>query len=156
MIIGIATTVGSAFLARARSGAPTLLIPLDVVPVAVGRRGGGFSLNPAARVVFEYSGRRWEQSAAALECTDIQLSDVFLVLVIDICCRISSTAGNITWRAILAWVEEWQTLLSRRNLLTAEQQLGLWGELWTTSKARDPDSLVSAWRGPEGEAGILF
>ena len=41
----IATSVGPAFLARARSGAPTLLIPLDVAPVTVGRRGGGFSLN---------------------------------------------------------------------------------------------------------------
>ena len=56
----IATSVGPAFLARARSGAPTLLIPLDVVPVTVGRRGGGFSLTPATRVAFEYGGRRWE------------------------------------------------------------------------------------------------
>ena len=53
----IATSVGPAFLARARSGAPTLLIPLDVAPVTVGRRGGGFSLAPATRVAFEYGGR---------------------------------------------------------------------------------------------------
>ena len=92
----IATSVGPAFLARARSGAPTLLIPLDVAPVTVGRRGGGFSLTPAPRVAFEYAGRRWEQAAAALECTESQLVDAFLVLVVDICRRLASAAGEIS------------------------------------------------------------
>ena len=152
----IATSVGPAFLARARSGAPTLLIPLDVAPVTVGRRGGGFSLTPATRVAFEYGGRRWEQAAAALECTESQLVDAFLVLVMDICRRLASSAGETTWPTILALVEEWQTLLARRAVLTAEQQLGLWGELWVISKAVNPDPLVAAWRGPEGEAADFF
>lgn len=152
----IATSVGPAFLARARSGAPTLLIPLDVAPVTVGRRGGGFSLTPANRVAFEYAGRRWEQAAAALECTESQLVDAFLVLVMDICRRLASSAGEISWPTILALVEEWQMLLARRAVLTAEQQLGLWGELWVISKAVNPDPLVAAWRGPEGEAADFF
>ena len=152
----IATSVGPAFLARARSGAPTLLIPLDVAPVTVGRRGGGFSLTPATRVAFEYAGRRWEQAAATLECTESQLVDAFLVLVVDIARRLASAAGEITWPTILAWVEEWQMLLARRAVLTAEQQLGLWGELWVISKAVNPDPLVAAWRGPEGEAVDFF
>jgi hypothetical protein len=152
----IATSVGPAFLARARSGAPTLLIPLDVAPVTVGRRGGGFALTPATRVAFEYGGRRWEQAAAVLECTESQLVDAFLVLVMDICRRLASSTGEITWPTILALVEEWQTLLARRAVLTAEQQLGLWGELWVISKAVNPDPLVAAWRGPEGEAADFF
>ena len=152
----IATSVGPAFLARARSGAPTLLIPLDVAPVTVGRRGGGFSLTPATRVAFEYAGRRWEQAAAALECTESPLVDAFLVLVMDICRRLASSAGEITWPTILALVDEWQMLLARRAVLTPEQQLGLWGELWVISKAVNPDPLVAAWRGPEGEAADFF
>jgi hypothetical protein len=152
----IATSVGPAFLARARSGAPTLLIPLDATPVTVGRRGGGFALNPATRVAFEYAGRRWEQAAAALECTEPQLVDAFLVLVMDIGRRLASAAGETSWPTILALVEEWQMLLARRAVLTAEQQLGLWGELWVISKAVNPDPLVAAWRGPEGEAADFF
>jgi hypothetical protein len=152
----IATAVGPAFLARGRSGTPTLLIPLDVAPVTVGRRGGGFSLNPATRVAFEYAGRRWEQAAAALECTESELVDTFLVLVLDISRRLASAATDVTWPTILAWVEEWQMLLARRAVLTPEQQLGLWGELWVISKAANPDRLVVAWRGPEGEAVDFF
>jgi Putative PD-(D/E)XK family member, (DUF4420) len=152
----IATSVGPAFLARARSGAPTLLIPLDVAPVTVGRRGGGFSLTPASRVAFEYGGRRWDQAAAALECTEFQLFDAFLVLVMDISRRLALSASETTWPTILALVEEWQTLLARRAVLTVEQQLGLWGELWVISKAVNPDPLVAAWRGPEGEATDFF
>lgn len=151
----IATLVGPAFLARARSGAPTLLIPLDFAPVTVGRRGGGFSLSPAPRVAFEHGGRRWEQAAATLECTESNLVDAFFVLVVDIARRLA-TAGEISWPTILAWVEEWQMLLARRATLTAEQQLGLWGELWVISNATDPDPLVTAWRGPEGEAVDFF
>ena len=152
----IATSVGPAFLARSRSGAPTLLIPLDVAPVTVGRRGGGFSLNPATRVAFEHAGRRWEQAAATLECTESNLVDAFYVLVLDIVRRLASVAGEISWPTILAWVEEWQMLLARRAVLTPEQQLGLWGELWVISKAVNPDPLVAAWRGPEGEVVDFF
>lgn len=152
----IATSVGSAFLARARSAAPTLLIPLDAAPLMGGRRGGGFSLNPAARVAFDYGGRRWDQAAATLECTETGLVDAFLVLVVDIAHRLATAAGEITWPMILGWVEEWQTLLSRRAVLTAEQQLGLWGELWLISKAVNPDRIVAAWRGPERAAMDFF
>lgn len=148
----IATAVGPAFLARARSGAPALLIPLDVAPVSVGRRGGGFALNPVSRVAFEHAGRRWEQAAATLECTESNLLETFLVLVVDIAGRLVSTGREVGWPTVLAWVEEWQMLLARRAVLTPEQQLGLWGELWIISKAVNPDPLVAAWRGPEGEA----
>lgn len=152
----IAASVGPAFLARARSGAPTLLIPLAIAPATVGRRGGGFSLAPVASIAFAYGGRRWEQPAATFECTDAQLVDVFLILVSDLARRLASAAGETRWSTILSWVEEWQVLLGRRAVLTAEQQLGLWGELWVISNAVDADSIVAAWRGPEREAVDFF
>jgi hypothetical protein len=152
----IAINIGPAFLARARSGEPTLLIPLEVAPRTVGRRGGGFSLTPAERVAFEFAGRRWEQAAATLACTDSGLVEAFLVLVVDIATRLKSITGGPTWSDVLAWVEEWQSLLGRRAALTGEQQLGLWGELWVISHAVNPDSLVAGWRGPEQEAVDFF
>jgi hypothetical protein len=148
----IAAALGQAFLARARSSGPTMLIPLPVAPPGVGRRGGGFSLTPASRVAFDFGGRRWEQAAAALECTDLQLLDAFLVLVVDIARRLTFGQGDVAWSTILSWVEEWQALLGRRSVMSPEQQLGLWGELWILSKAVTPDSLIAGWRGPDREA----
>jgi hypothetical protein len=152
----IVTSIGGTFLARSRSGAPALLIPLDVAPAAVGRRGGGFSLLPATRVAFNYAGRRWEQPAATLECTEPELVDTFLVLVVDLAQRLASAPGPLAWLTVLDWVEEWQTLLARRTALTSEQQLGLWGELWVISNAVDPDRIVAGWRGPARESVDFF
>lgn len=152
----IALAVGRAFLARGRTGAPALLIPLDVAPKDVGRRGGGFSLLAAARVAFNHARRRWEQPAAALECTEPDLVDTFLVLVLDLAQRLASATEAVTWSTVLAWVDEWQALLARRTVLTGEQQLGLWGELWLISNAADPDLLLAAWRGPERAPADFF
>ena len=152
----IATTLGAAFLGRSRLGAATLLIPLEQAGGSVGRSGGGFALSSASRVAFVHGGRRWEQAAAILECTDGNLADTFFVLVTDFSRRIISSSENLTWAKILAWVEEWQTLLGRRLALSAEEQLGLWGELWVMSRAKDANQLFASWRGPEREPMDFF
>lgn len=152
----IALALGRGFLARARSGAPALLIPLEAVPAAAGRRGGGFSLSPVVRVAFEHDGRKWEQAAATLECTEIELLDTFLVLVVDVARRLGGSDAELTWAAVLACVDEWQALLTRRGVMTIEQQLGLWAELRLISIASDPDRLFAGWRGPEREATDFF
>jgi hypothetical protein len=148
----IATSIGPGYLARARSGAATVLIPLASAPSAVGRHGGGFSLVPAARVAFCYADRRWEQAAAVLQCTDATLIDTFIVLVLDLARRLKSTIAGASWLDVLEWMEDWQSLLGRSATLSTEQQLGLWGELWLIANAAVPDLLVAAWRGPDGEA----
>jgi hypothetical protein len=152
----IARPLGSAFLARARSGAPTLIVPLDHSTAGVGRRGGGFSLNLASRIAFDHASRRWEQPAATLECTEPRFLDAFVVLVADIATRAASTRGGAAWSELLEWVEEWQSLLGHRSILSAEQQLGLWGELWVISLAPETDVLIGGWRGPESEAVDFF
>jgi len=152
----IATAVGSAYLGRSRSGSAALLIPLAAAATTVARRGGGFQLSPADRVAFNHGGQRWEQAAAILECTAPDLIDTFLVLVADIARRLPTETGDTTWSKVVDLVEEWQVLLGRRNGLTPEQQLGLWGELWMISTAVDADALVAAWRGPDKEAVDFF
>ena len=121
----IAATLGTAFLARGRTGRVTLLVPLPRAGGAVGRSGGGFTLSSAPKVAFAHNGRNWYQASAILECTDDNLADAFLVLVLDLTRRIESISGEITWPLILMWVEEWQSLLGRKHLLSPEQQLGL-------------------------------
>jgi Putative PD-(D/E)XK family member, (DUF4420) len=152
----IATAIGPAFLARGRTGPPTLLVPLRSAEHTVGRSGGGFTLAAAPHVIFDHSGHRWEQPAAILDCTDERLADTFLVLVTDLARRMTSNNEEITWSKIVTWVEEWQMLLGRRARLSAEEQLGLWGELWVLSKAVEVDRLFLAWRGPEREPVDFF
>ncbi len=79
-----------------------------------------------------------------------------MILVLDIAQRLNSTSEAIIWSKILTWVEDWQTLLSRRVALTLEKQLGLWGELWVMSKTAVPDALFAAWRGPDREPSDFF
>jgi putative PD-(D/E)XK family protein DUF4420 len=152
----IAASLGSAFLARSRSGRVTLLVPLSQAGGAVGRSGGGFTLSSAPQVAFVHNGRHWDQASAVLECTDDQLADSFLVLVLDLVRRMASSSDEVTWPLILMWVEEWQYLLGRKHLLSPEQQLGLWGELWVISQALNADSLFGAWLGPDQEAVDFF
>jgi hypothetical protein len=152
----IAATLGTAFLARARSGNVTLLVPLLQTGGAVGRSGGGFTLSSAPQVAFAHDGREWDQASAILECTDDQLADSFLVLVLDLARRMDSISGEVTWPLIVMWVEEWQYLLGRKHLLSPEQQLGLWGELWVIARASDTDSLFGAWLGPDQEPVDFF
>lgn len=153
----IARSAGCGYLALARSGAPTFLVPLSATAgVGVGRSGGGFSLRSASRVAFRYDARKWDQAAAALECTDTELMDTFCVLVLDLIKRLDASPLEVTWSKILAWLDEWQALLGRRGGLTTEQQLGLWGELWLVSRAAHADRLVEAWRGPDRDAVDFF
>lgn len=152
----IVVQVGPAFLACGRSSLVTLLVPLTAIGGAVARSGGGFTLISAPRMAFDNGGRRWEQPAAVLECTDEKLADTFLVLVTDLARRLSSEGAEITWRKILLWVEEWQMLLAPRVALSIEEQLGLWGELWVMSRAADADQIFAAWCGPAGEPVDFF
>jgi hypothetical protein len=152
----IATQVGPAFLARGRSSPVTLLVPLTAVGGNVARAGGGFTLTSAPRVAFDNDGKRWEQPAAILECTDEKLADTFLVLVTDLARRLSADSVEITWQTVLMWVEDWQMLLAPRAALSIEEQLGLWGELWIMSRAVDADQIFAAWRGPDGDPVDFF
>jgi hypothetical protein len=152
----ITNAVGHAFVGRSRSGAPTLLIPLQQVSSGLSRSGGGFSLIPAERVEYEFSGRKWEQPSAALECTERELLDAFVVLCADLLARLSAVNGMANWFAVTKWVDEWQALLGKKPPLTPEQELGLWGELWLVAQSRKPDELVNGWRGPERENVDFF
>jgi hypothetical protein len=151
----IVSALGPAYLARGRAGEPVLLVPLPTPPSAAGRRGGGFALTAMGRVVFRTGNQEWEQPAAVLSCTESELVGAFLVLVADIVTRMT-TASSVDWVTILQLVDEWQVLLAHRPILQLDQQLGLWGELWTIAKVSHPDLLVDGWRGPDYDAADFF
>src|SRR5262245_18563362 len=121
----IVSAVGPAYLALSRGGVPAVLIPVAAPPEGIGRRGGGFSLSPANNVIFNFHGKTWQQPAAILECTDIDLTDTFLALALDLAAYIGSMEIEVRWPVLLSWLDGWQALLTRGVRLTTEQELGL-------------------------------
>jgi hypothetical protein len=103
-------------------------------------------------VEFVFGDRTWTQPAAVLECSDAAVLDVFAVLAIDVAARVTAATGeDPAWQDVARIVDEWYSLLARRSRLSNEAEIGLWGELWFISQAADPDRLIAAWTGPEGD-----
>jgi hypothetical protein len=152
----IFTSFGPAYVTRSRRGTVSFLIALDSYSPGSSRSGGGFTLISAEMVTFDYAGSRWQQPAAVLECTDTSLLGTFAVLCSDLGRLLLSDKNARTWKVLIDWVEEWQFLLGRKPQMSAQKELGLWGELWLVKQAVDPNLLLESWRGPERAPLDLF
>jgi hypothetical protein len=152
----IFASFGPVYVSRSRAGTVSLLIALDSCSPQSSRSGGGFTLISAEIVTFEHAGTRWQQPAAVLDCTDTSLLGTFAVLCADISRLLLLDESARTWKALVAWVEAWQFLLGRKPQMSAQKELGLWGELWLIKQAADPNLLLESWRGPERAPLDLF
>lgn len=145
---------GHAYAGRTRAGLPALVVPtINVSVAATGRRASGCEFAGHSSLRFEFEGRTWDGSAATLVCTDPDVVQSFVVFAADIAQR---ATAETTWEALLATVEEWQTLLAPRGQPSAEEELGLWGELWFLSQSLDLPRALAGWRGPEGDSTDFF
>lgn len=141
--------VGAAYAGVSRTGAAALLIPLATAAGDIARAAGGCLLRPASDVEFAFGGRKWNQPAAILECTDVLVLDAFTVLALDVATR-AFTRTPPRWQDVVQVVDEWHSLLSHRRDLSQDDEVGLWGEIWFLSQAPDADRLASGWTTPEG------
>lgn len=146
----LGSTLGVGYAGLSRGGLPALLVPLSSAPGGVARTGGGCVLRPANDVAFSFEGRKWNQAAAILECSDPSVLDAFAVLALDVAVRSSPGAGSLGWDDVAELVDEWYTLFARRRSLSLEDEMGIWGEVWFLSQASNLDRLASGWFGPEG------
>ena len=92
-----------------------------------------------------------------LVLTDAQHRDIFDLLVRDLVEAAEQPEDEADGVArLLARLSDWQQLLRRLSPrgLSAEAQLGLWGELWVLREILTPAlgiaGAISAWRGPTG------
>lgn len=145
---------GGAFTAWSPEGLPSLVIPLPDLPQgATGRRSGGCELLAFHELVFTLPNRAWRGPAAVLACLETSLLDVFSVLAVDL---VNGVGSNPSWKNILSAVENWFALLRPGRRLSAEAELGLWGEVWFLERSNAVDLLVQAWRGPETDNTDFF
>ena len=92
-----------------------------------------------------------------LVLTDVQHRDIFDLLVRDLVEAAEQPEDEAVGVArLVARLSDWQQLLRRLTPrgLSAEAQLGLWGELWVMRDVLAPvigiGNAISAWRGPMG------
>ena len=92
-----------------------------------------------------------------LVLTDVQHRDIFDLLVRDLVEVAEQPEDEVVGVAqLVARLSDWQQLLRRLSPrgMSAEAQLGLWGELLVMREVLAPamgiDEAVSAWRGPMG------
>lgn len=99
---------------------------------------------------FEVGDRTWNAPAAVLECSSEELLPSFSALAADVLARLGATP--VRPRTVADLVSEWETLFHATRSLTAEEEVGLWGELCLIDQAADPDAALRAWVGPERRA----
>jgi hypothetical protein len=139
-----------AHLAVSRRGFPSLLVPVSRVESDATRLTRGVAVSAATRVEFVRGGERWHSPAAVVECRDPQLRRTFAALVGAVIARLESGPPP-SWASVSSLLSEWERLLGRRQLLTGESELGLWGELWCIGRSARAPTMLEAWRGPEAE-----
>ena len=139
--------LGHAFVSSADDGTPSLLIPVSESVPQVTLRSRGLLLSSAADHRFLSSTFDWVGPVATIRCTDDTMLDVFSSLVRDVADRVARGGTRPDWNAVRTAVRDWQRLLDRVAPLTAERQLGLWGELNLIRACSQVDVAVATWRG---------
>lgn len=136
------------YIGVSKEGHPSLVVPLAAGVEASARLTHGLAFWATKHVDFEFGGVRWRDPAAVLECRDASLLPTFAVLVSGIAEGLPP-AEKPTWPVLSMLFEQWERLLRRRRLMTPEEELGLWGELWLVRSSSSLDALVSAWQRSE-------
>jgi hypothetical protein len=94
---------------------------------------------------------RWESPAVVIECDDDTHLRTFCALALDIARNIGQPHEQPSARQVSEYLFHWEALLRNQRRLSAEEELGLWGELWVIRSCGLPslDRAVANWRGPE-------
>jgi hypothetical protein len=96
-------------------------------------------------VTFDVDGTNWSAPCAVVECLDEALLPTFVSLASDVATTIGPGAEAVTSDQIIRALASWELLLRSRALLSDEEQLGLWGELFFILGAPSVDGALRAW-----------
>src|SRR5579884_2294670 len=144
-----------AHLAVSRRGFASLLIPVPHVEADSTRLTHGMAFSAAKSVEFARGNERWRSPAAVVECREPRLAHTFAALVVGLVGRLEEGRAP-TWESVSSLLSEWERLLGRRRVMSGEEELGLWGELWCIARSSKARVLLDAWRGPEAERVDFF
>jgi len=135
------------FLGINPSGQPVLLVPTTDERPPLDRATGNVAISFRTGVRFELRKKKFDAPAAVLTCLSERLIQTFRPLALDIAKQASADTNRPSPVRISRLFASWEELLRRRKLLSPEEELGLWGELWFVLKTPNVDTAIACWRG---------
>jgi hypothetical protein len=93
-----------------------------------------------------------EETFLELSTSNIKLFEEFYYLAMAVADEVQ-IHGREPVEAVRAKLDDWEELLASVGLLSIEEQLGLWGELWMLRRlaAHNGARAIASWVGPQGE-----
>jgi hypothetical protein len=127
-----------------------LLRRLSNKPPESVRTMGAIQLRFIVGAELEIAATKEAGNFAVLECHDTSLIETFVVLCLDMIRSLGD--GSLVGRAVQDRLAEWRELLTGEVSMSADEQLGLWGELQVLSRFPNLQAAVDGWHGPNREA----
>jgi len=141
--------LAGSFFGKGKTGESVLLVPTSAEPSPSDRSTGGVSLSFSRDVRFDVRGAPFTSPAAILGCGNDALLSTFRVLARDVAERADARTRRPSPRLVSQLLSSWEQLLRARRVLSRDEEVGLWGELWTIHLCPDADTAVTVWRGPD-------
>ena len=143
--------VHGSYIARDEGGAACLLVPTTDARPPLDRATGDVHLTFRPRGAFSIAGREFSSAAAIVRCENPSLSRTFAVLAQDVATSLRAAEERPTPHEVSRALARWEQLLRGRRQLSRDEEVGLWGELWTLLELHDMSRGLAAWRGPDAE-----
>lgn len=148
--------IGNCYLGRSTAGRGVLLVPVSGALLPAGRKSGHLALKFVKHVEFELAGKKWEASAAILECDDDAHLRTFCALATDVAASLEAADARASARDVSEIVFRWESLLRNGRRLSPDEELGLWGELRVILDMPAIDNAIASWRGPDAARFDFF
>jgi hypothetical protein len=143
--------VHGSYIAHDDAGIVCLLVPTTGARPPLERASGDVHLIFRSEGTFTVTGRNFSSAAAIVRCENPSLARTFGVLAQDIATTLKAAEERPVPHAVSRALSRWEELLRSRKQLSRDQEIGLWGELWTLLELHDSSRGVAAWRGPDAD-----
>ena len=145
---------GLGYVAISPAGRPSFLFEISDTELPPGRALGSIRTSFVKDLEFDVDGSSWTHNCAVVECADSNLLRTFCSLGYDLTRELDGEPTSA--KAVLEALRNWDDLLRRRDAMSSEQVIGLWGELCLLSRFPNLDEAIVAWRGPDGDTVDFF
>jgi hypothetical protein len=143
--------VHGSYIARDDAGTICLLVPTTGTRPPLGRASGDVHLTFRSEGTFTVTGRHFSSAAAIVRCENPSLARTFGVLAQDVATTLRAAEERPVPHAVSRALSRWEELLRSRKQLSRDEEIGLWGELWTLLELHDSSRGLAAWRGPDAD-----
>lgn len=147
----IVEDLNGSYLATSEGGRIALLVPTTETRPPAERATGDVVLSFQSAVRFDLPQESFESNAAVVECANEDLVETFRVLAMDVSRRLDARTLRPTPQEVSQALARWEELLRAKRMLSRDEEIGLWGELWLLLQLPDPNLAVAGWRGPDAE-----